>query len=54
MDAGKSTLMGRMLAELGELSERAVSANQRQSEKIGKGSFAHAWALDARPEERER
>lgn len=54
VDAGKSTLMGRMLAELGELSERAVSNNQRQSEKLGKGSFAHAWALDARPEERER
>lgn len=46
--------MGRMLADLGEMSERAVNANQRQSEKMGKGSFAHAWALDARPEERER
>lgn len=54
VDAGKSTLMGRMLAELGEMSERAVSNNQRQSEKAGKGSFAYAWAFDALPEERAR
>lgn len=54
VDAGKSTLMGRMLAELGEMSKRAVEANLRQSEKMGKGSFAYAWAFDARPEERER
>jgi elongation factor 1 alpha-like protein len=43
-----------MLAELGEMSERAVSANQRASEKVGKGSFAYAWAFDALPEERAR
>lgn len=54
VDAGKSTLMGRMLAELGEMSERAVNNNQRQSEKMGKGSFAYAWAFDALPEERAR
>ena len=54
VDAGKSTLIGRMLAELGELSERVVSQNQRQSHKMGKGSFAYAWAFDALPEERAR
>ena len=46
--------MGRMLAELGEMSARAVQNNQRQSDKIGKGSFAYAWAFDMLPEERAR
>lgn len=54
VDAGKSTLMGRMLAELGEMSQKLVNANERQSEKMGKSSFRYAWAFDALKEERER
>lgn len=54
VDAGKSTLMGRMLLELGSLSQREYSTNERASQKIGKGSFAYAWALDSSEEERER
>ena len=54
VDAGKSTLMGRLLHELGVLSDRALAANQRQAQKMGKGSFAYAWALDGTDEERER
>ncbi|KAH8925250.1 hypothetical protein BT69DRAFT_1332309 [Atractiella rhizophila] len=54
VDAGKSTLLGRILAESGELSEREKEQNARQSEKMGKGSFHLAWALDADKEERER
>ncbi|GAA5916124.1 hypothetical protein JCM6882_003944 [Rhodosporidiobolus microsporus] len=54
VDAGKSTLMGRLLAELGETSEKEVNNFQRQSEKIGKSSFAYAWTFDAMEEERER
>lgn len=54
MDAGKSTLMGRMLHELGVLSDRALESNQRQSQKIGKASFAYAWTFDATDEERAR
>ncbi|SNX86238.1 related to translation elongation factor HBS1 protein [Melanopsichium pennsylvanicum] len=54
VDAGKSTLMGRMLLELGSLSHREYSSNERASQKIGKGSFAYAWALDSSEEERER
>jgi elongation factor 1 alpha-like protein len=46
--------MGRVLHELGEVSDRAVESNQRQSAKIGKGSFAYAWTFDAMDEERER
>lgn len=54
VDAGKSTLMGRMLHELGSLSDRDHLANERASAKLGKGSFAYAWALDSSEEERQR
>lgn len=54
VDAGKSTLMGRMLVELGQVSEREHQSNARQSAKMGKGSFAYAWALDSSEEERAR
>lgn len=46
--------MGKLLHELGELEDRAYQNNQRQSAKLGKGSFAYAWTFDAMPEERER
>lgn len=54
VDAGKSTLMGRMLYELGELSEKEKTANERGSQKVGKSSFAMAWGLDALGDERDR
>lgn len=54
VDAGKSTLMGRVLHEAGTLSDREHLSNERASAKLGKGSFAYAWALDASEEERER
>ena len=46
--------MGHLLHSLGEVSDRSVEANKRNSEKAGKGSFAYAWALDGGEEERER
>ena len=46
--------MGRVLHELGETSDKEIFNYQRQSEKIGKGSFAYAWTFDALEEERER
>lgn len=54
VDAGKSTLMGRLLYELGRLDEKARIANERGSNKAGKGSFSWAWGLDGTTEERER
>jgi len=54
VDAGKSTLMGKILHELGSLSDKEHTNNERASAKIGKGSFAYAWALDSSQEERER
>lgn len=54
VDAGKSTLMGRLMFELGQLAEKQRINNERASEKIGKASFSWAWGLDSLDEERER
>ncbi|KAI6047031.1 P-loop containing nucleoside triphosphate hydrolase protein [Pisolithus marmoratus] len=54
VDAGKSTLMGRLLYELGHVDEKTRVANERGSSKVGKSSFSWAWGLDETTEERER
>jgi elongation factor 1 alpha-like protein len=54
VDAGKSTLMGRMLYELGKVDEKERISNERVSGKIGKSSFSWAWQMDETAEERER
>ncbi|KAM3529329.1 hypothetical protein MY4038_005446 [Beauveria bassiana] len=54
VDAGKSTLMGRLLVDLKYVDQRTVDKYKRQAEKSGKQSFALAWVMDQRSEERER
>ncbi|KAK9447688.1 uncharacterized protein V1518DRAFT_406692 [Limtongia smithiae] len=54
VDAGKSTLMGRLLYDVGAIDERTIQKYKRDSSTIGKGSFAFAWVLDQSSEERER
>jgi len=54
VDAGKSTTLGRLLYETGVVTEREVTKAQKQAKEIGKASFAWAWMLDERPEERSR
>ncbi|KAL4803728.1 hypothetical protein BDV18DRAFT_162738 [Aspergillus unguis] len=54
VDAGKSTLMGRLLADLKAIDQRTLEKYRREAEKIGKGSFALAWVLDQGTEERAR
>ncbi|KAL4790782.1 P-loop containing nucleoside triphosphate hydrolase protein [Aspergillus venezuelensis] len=54
VDAGKSTLMGRLLADLEAVDQRTLEKYKREAEKIGKGSFALAWVLDQGSEERAR
>ena len=46
--------MGRLLLELKYVEERTVDKYRRQAEKSGKQSFALAWVMDQRSEERER
>lgn len=54
VDAGKSTLSGRLLHALKAIDDRVVHKNARDSKASGKASFAWAWVMDSRPEERER
>ncbi|KAK9822587.1 hypothetical protein WJX74_007878 [Apatococcus lobatus] len=54
VDAGKSTLMGRLLHDLGLVDQKQVHRSKQAAAQAGKGSFAWAWLLDERPEERAR
>ncbi|XP_046554634.1 LOW QUALITY PROTEIN: HBS1-like protein [Haliotis rubra] len=54
VDAGKSTLMGHLLYQLGSVNKKAMHKYEQESKKLGKGSFAFAWVLDETEEERTR
>lgn len=54
VDAGKSTLMGRMLYDAGAVDKHLVEKYKRESSTVGKGSFAFAWVMDQTAEERNR
>ncbi|KAL9596256.1 MAG: hypothetical protein Q9219_005917 [cf. Caloplaca sp. 3 TL-2023] len=54
VDAGKSTLMGRLLYDLKVVDQRTIDKYRKEAEKIGKSSFALAWVLDQGTEERDR
>lgn len=54
VDAGKSTLMGRILLDLGIVDIKTLNKLIKESESIGKGSFALAWVMDQTSEERAR
>eukprot|EP00898_Chlorokybus_atmophyticus_P006570 jgi/Chlat1/6914/Chrsp52S06586 len=54
VDAGKSTLMGRLLAELGVVTEKQMKKHVRDAAASGKSSFAYAWVLDEQVDERQR
>ena len=52
VDAGKSTLMGHVLYQLGFVNKRTMHKYEQESKKLGKASFAYAWVLDETEEER--
>ncbi|ESO98652.1 hypothetical protein LOTGIDRAFT_142523, partial [Lottia gigantea] len=54
VDAGKSTLMGHLLFQLGSVNKRTMHKYEQESKKIGKSSFVYAWVLDETEEERSR
>lgn len=54
VDAGKSTLMGHLLYDMGCVSQRNMHKYEQESKKVGKHSFMYAWVLDETGEERER
>ena len=53
VDAGKSTLMGRLLWDLEVVDQRTIDKYRREADKIGKSSFALAWVLDQNSDERD-
>ena len=54
VDAGKSTLMGRLLLDLNVIGARTIEKYRKEAEGMGKASFALAWVMDQRTEERSR
>ncbi|KAJ3634938.1 hypothetical protein MTP99_007879 [Tenebrio molitor] len=54
VDAGKSTLMGHLLFDLGQVNQRTMHKYEQESRKLGKQSFMYAWVLDETGEERNR
>lgn len=54
VDAGKSSLTGRLLYDLGGMDEREVAKLKKLAEENGKPSFAFAYFMDNQKAERER
>ena len=54
VDAGKSTIVGRMLFDTGAVSEQEMTKHRQEAEKHGKIGFEFAYIMDKIKEERER
>jgi len=54
VDAGKSTTTGRLIFELGGVSEREMEKLRAEAKTLGKESFAFAFYMDKSKEERAR
>lgn len=54
VDAGKSTLTGRLIFELGGINAREMKKLQDEADRLGKSSFAFAFYMDTTAAERER
>jgi elongation factor 1-alpha len=54
VDHGKSTFVGRLLFEHGEIPQHIIDEYKKESEEKGKATFEFAWVMDRFKEERER
>lgn len=54
VDHGKSTTVGRLLLETGQVEEHIIRKYEEEAREKGKESFALAWVMDRLKEERER
>lgn len=54
IDSGKSTTCGRLIFDLGGISEREMEKLQKKADELGKGSFAFAFHMDTQKEEQAR
>ena len=54
VDAGKSSLTGRLLYDMGGIDERMMEKLKKKAEELGKPSFAFAYFMDNQKAEQER
>ncbi|MET1124017.1 MAG: translation elongation factor EF-1 subunit alpha [Archaeoglobaceae archaeon] len=54
VDHGKSTMIGRLLYETGEIPEHVIEKLRKEAQEKGKATFEFAWVMDKLKEERER
>lgn len=54
VDHGKSTTIGRLLYEVGEVPEHIIEKYKKEAQEKGKATFEFAWVMDRLKEERER
>lgn len=54
VDAGKSTLVGHLLYNIGQISGKQMHRYEVDSQRSGKSSFKFAWAMDETDQERAR
>jgi len=54
VDHGKSTAIGRLLYEVGEIPEHIIEKYKKEAQEKGKATFEFAWVMDRLKEERER
>ncbi|KAL1903371.1 hypothetical protein Sste5346_000657 [Sporothrix stenoceras] len=52
VDAGKSTMMARLLLDLDYVEKRTINKYEKEAKIIGKSSFALAWVFDNNEDER--
>ena len=53
VDAGKSTIVGNLLYQIGKVSQRTLHKYEKNSAVMGKASFALAWSMDETESERQ-
>lgn len=54
VDAGKSTLCGRLLVDLGLIEERILEKYKKDAAECNRTSWYLSWCMDLNPEEREK
>jgi len=54
VDHGKSTTVGRLLFEKGDIGDHIIKQYKEEADKIGKATFEFAWVMDRLKEERQR
>ena len=53
VDAGKSTLVGNLLFQIGSVNSRTIHKYEKNAQVAGKSSFFLAWVMDESESERE-